>query len=118
MKPGEAGMGFSSRRAKELKELIDLNRDDDRRQVSSRALGISDKDKLPYREAGKLLEEKIQADPSFCTALYDIMGIRRRFMFQYGVDLREQIAQNLVRLREAEVEGARRLMDEPVQEPS
>ncbi len=118
MKPGDAGMGFSSRRAKELKELIDLHRDDDRRQVSSKVLGISDKDKLPYREAGKILEDKIQSDPAFCTALYDIMGIRRRFMFQYGVDLREQIAQNLARLREAEIEGARRLMEEPVAEPS
>jgi len=102
MKASQGDNGFSSRRAKQLRELIDISCDDDNRTISSKALGIGAKSPLSYFEAGLVLEDKIQKDPSFCLELYNIMGIGRHFMFQSGVDMLEQIKTNTALLAESD----------------
>lgn len=99
MVTGDEGKGFTARRTKALRELVDLE-DCDKRCVTSTALGIGDP--VSYREAGIILEAKIQSDPDFALALYDLMGVRRQFMFKPGVDLREQIAENTRLVRDGE----------------
>jgi hypothetical protein len=98
MKTGDEGQGFTSRRAKTLRELLDLTLDEDRRQAWSDTLGVAQEDKLSYRELGLLLEQRLRTDAEFCKNLYEVMGIRRQFMFQRGVDFRAQIAANRQRL--------------------
>lgn len=102
MRTGDEGKGFKSPRAKALRDMIDLDLNQDRRLASSRALGVSPEDKLTYQELGEVLEYRISSDESFRKELYDIMGIREQFMFRNGVDLRQQFAENATRLAELE----------------
>lgn len=93
-KTGDDGMGFSSKRAKTLRDLVDVQLDVNRRLCSSSSLGISPDAKLSYYEAGQVLEHKLQTDPAFAAQVYEVMGVRRQTMFQRGVDFRQQIADN------------------------
>lgn len=102
---GEAGKGFLAPRAKALRELVGLQKDGENRQVWSKPLGIGDKSRLSYFEAGRVLEAKIQADPEFRHQLYEIMGIRRRRMFQPGIDYLAQIDSHFQDLVHAEEEA-------------
>jgi hypothetical protein len=79
-------------KAKRLREVIDLTVSTDSRTASSVLLGIGPKSKVKYREAGQILEEKLQSDEEFRNALYAETGIRRRYLFQPDVDYPEQIA--------------------------
>lgn len=87
---GESGIGFYANHTKALRELIDLDVSDN--MVTSDALDI--KSAVPIREAGFILEEKLQSDQTFATDLYSLLEIRRQFMFKPGVDLRTQIKEN------------------------
>lgn len=97
--PASKGGGIATRRAKRLRDLIDLNKDDDKRTVWSDALGISQDDPMSYTEAGVLLEDKIAAEPEFARDLYDIMEIQRYGTFQPGIDLRDQISDRIKLIR-------------------
>ncbi len=77
--------------AKRLRAVIDLEVDRDTRKVWCSELGIKQKDKLRYREAGAVLEAKLRDDPGFRDALYAETGIRRRYLFQPGIDYLEQV---------------------------
>ena len=112
MKPGDSGKGLTSARAKALRELIDLNKDGDRRMLTSTTLGIPDTDPLSYYDAGVLLEKKIKTDSEFAHNIYEILGIRRRFMFQPGIDIRKQFVENANRLRAAEQTKAQKMLEE------
>lgn len=104
MKASQGNNEFSSRRAKQLRALIDLSPDSDNRYVSSKFLGISENDKLSYFEAGLVLEERIQSDDAFRLELYTIMGIQQQFMFQIGKDMLLQFAENSAAMRACETQ--------------
>lgn len=61
------------------------------KRVASDVLEITEDDPLNYAEAGRKLEEKIQADKSFRDLLYPLLGIQRRYLLKPGIDYREQI---------------------------
>lgn len=94
MRPGEAGKGFSTQRAKDLRDLLDLGLDENKRKAWSKTLGVSSDDRMTYQKLGELLEAKIQSDAEFRKNLYSILGIRRRYLFKPGVDMLDQIAEN------------------------
>lgn len=79
------------KQAKRLRAIIDLELEKDTRKVWCSALGIAQKSKVRYREAGKILEHKLANDEQFRNSLYAECGIRRRFLFRPDLDFREQI---------------------------
>jgi hypothetical protein len=97
------GVSFSANRAKRLHSLVEIY-GSDRRVCWSPVLGISEDSKVSYLEAGIILEEKLRQDPAFRGALYEVMGIQQRFLFQPGVDYDQQIAQHAT-LQRAESES-------------
>lgn len=88
---GDAGKGFSGGRARQVRELIDIHKDSDKRKMWSKTLGIGKDDQLSYFEAGQVLERKIQADSEFRHQLYELLGIRQRRLFEPGVEYLQQI---------------------------
>ncbi len=94
---GKEGKEFGGARAKQLRDFIHFEDGDDR-TISIPELDINDP--IPYRDAGEVLEARIQSDPTFATELYSLMGIRRQFMFKKGVDMREQIKENIARVQD------------------
>jgi hypothetical protein len=102
-KTGDSGgKGFTTRRAKELADLIDLHQDNDRRVVWSKRLGIPEKRKESFFVAGRILEDMIQSDQQFADDLYGIMGIKKRFLFEPGNDWRDQADRHMQRLKAQE----------------
>jgi hypothetical protein len=83
--------GFSAGRARSLRELVDISKDDNRRLVWSDALGISHDDRMSYSQAGQILETKITTDESFRRDLYNLLDIQRCRLFAIGVDYQTQI---------------------------
>jgi hypothetical protein len=79
--------------AKRLREVTGLRfvGEKSKGTVVSDVLEISEDDPLNFTEAGRKLEDKIQADKSFRDALYPLMGVQRRFLLQPEVDYRSQI---------------------------
>ncbi len=80
-----AGYG-DSMIGKQIDKVIDLHVNKDNRKVWSSTLGIPEKSPVKWREAGAMLEER----PDLLYPLYDILGIRRRFLFTPGIDFRKQ----------------------------
>lgn len=78
--------GFEGTIGTKIAQVIDLHVNKDNRKVWSKALGISEKSPVKWREAGAMLEDR----PDLLYPLYDILGIRRRFLFQPGIDFRKQ----------------------------
>lgn len=75
-----------------LKELTGLRLvNESKKLVSADSLGISSESPLNYREAGQVLEVKIQEDKSFRDLLYPLMGVRRRHLFVPKQDYRSQM---------------------------
>ena len=103
---------FTPARAKKLFNLIELY-PANARQCWSPVLGISEKDKLSYYEAGEILERKIQQDVDFRRQLYELLEIPLRYMFQPGVDYQAQIEDHR-RIREQETRLLRLPDDSPV----
>jgi hypothetical protein len=77
------------KKAKRIWDILDVHPMDERR-VWSQKLGISAKRPVSYRDFGALLEAKLAADGEFRNALDAECGIRRRYLFQPGMDFREQ----------------------------
>jgi hypothetical protein len=100
---GDAASGLSSRKAKAVYALCELEHDKEGAKVWSKALGVSQKDRLGYSEFGHVLEAKIRSDVEFEIELYSLLGIRRYAMFETGVDFREQIRRNTEKFKAAEV---------------
>lgn len=73
---------------RELHDLLGLQVTEGR--VACAALGISEKKRMDARKAGELLEDRLQADAAFRDALYPLLGIRRRRIFQPGVEYTTQ----------------------------
>lgn len=109
----------NTRQSKQLKNILYIEGGYDRRYCYSPTLGVSQNDKISWREMGQLIEEKINSDREFRDELYPILGIRRRFMYRPGVDFRDliqeaksvkceladknhEIESNLQKLRESE----------------
>jgi hypothetical protein len=69
------------KRARRIWDILAVHPAGDDRRVWSQKLGISDKDKVSYREFGQLLEERLSWDDGFRDALYAECGIRRRCLF-------------------------------------
>lgn len=86
-------------RRKKVDELIGLHCTEKSQMCWSEQLGIPDSDPVSYREAGRILEAKIDSDQSFRDALYPLMGIRRRVLYKSGIEYREQMkeAQDIAR---------------------
>lgn len=80
-----------SGRKKMLDSVLDLHCSEKAQTCWSPILGIPEDDPKSYREAGKLLEVKLDTDQTFRDALYPLMGIRRRVIYQPGVEYREQM---------------------------
>jgi hypothetical protein len=79
------------KRAKRLREVLDLTLDGDTKKVYSPTLGIPQKERVKPREAGAILEQKLKDDVDFRNALYAETGVRRRYLFCPDLDYREQI---------------------------
>jgi RecA/RadA recombinase len=79
--------------AKRLKTLTGIRHVGEVSQgrIASDTLEITADDPLNYTEAGQKLEEKIQADKGFRDELYPLLGVQRRYLFQKGIDYRDQI---------------------------
>jgi hypothetical protein len=77
------------KKAKRIWDILDVH-PMDHRQVWSQKLGITAKRSVSYRDFGALLEAKLAVDGEFRNALYAECGIRRRYLFQPGMDFREQ----------------------------
>lgn len=77
---------WSETRKKQIAEIVDLHVNRDSRRCWSKALGIGEKSSVKWREAGAILEEH----PEVLNALYNILGIRRRYLFEPGIDFRKQ----------------------------
>jgi hypothetical protein len=76
-------------KAKRIYEILDIHLGDER-TAWSKTLGISAKDAVSYRQFGEFLEARLAIDSEFRNALYAECGIRRRYLFQPGMDFREQ----------------------------
>lgn len=90
-----------------LHDLLGLKVSEGR--VSCDALGIPDSKKVDMRRAGEMLEEKLQADGAFRDELYPLLGVRRRKIFQPGVEYKDQT-------EVAEAEGMAADADRPEEE--
>jgi hypothetical protein len=73
-----------------LRRCRECPADGDKRRVWSSVLGMSAHSKISYREFGQLLQEKLAQDEGFRNALSAECGIRRRYLFQPGLDFRQQ----------------------------
>jgi hypothetical protein len=89
------------KRAKRLREVIELTVDPDTRKVWSPTLGIAQKEKVRIREAGEILEKKLHGDAAFRNALYAETGIRRRYLFRPELDYRDQVKEAIKLAAEA-----------------
>lgn len=96
MVAGRDGKNFSAERAKALRDFLEFEEDDDK-LLRSRPCGIEEF--VPYRQAGILLEEKIQSDDEFTKKLYSLLNIRRQFLFKPGIDMRDQIRENITKVK-------------------
>jgi hypothetical protein len=112
MRTGDSGKGFSAKRAKALRELIDIHAEGDKKTAWSKTLGISSDDRLPWLQAGRILEQKIQTDTEFRLALYDILDIRQRRLFKYAVDMQDQINEYHGEIVASEASAATRISSE------
>lgn len=79
-------------RRKKIEEVVGLHCTDSTKKCWSDQLGISEDEPMSYREAGKILEAKIDSDEKFRDALYPLMGIRRRVLYRSGVCYKEQMS--------------------------
>lgn len=80
-----------TKQAKLLADVLVIEGGDDRRYCWSPTLGVPKDSKISWREMGNLLENELQRNDSFRDSLYPVLGIRRRFMYQPGVDYRQQM---------------------------
>jgi hypothetical protein len=90
-----------------VENIVDLHVNRDSRTVWSSALRIPEKKPVSWREGGAALEER----PDLLYPLYDVLGIRRRYLFQPGIDFRKQVAflaaqRDEARVREAAAQPA------------
>ena len=79
-------------RKRRLNDLLELHLTDKSKTCWSPVLGISQDSPLSYREAGVVLEDKIDSDKTFRDLLYPLVGIRRRTMYAPGTDFRDQMS--------------------------
>jgi hypothetical protein len=105
------------KRARRLREVIDLTVDKDTRKVWSPTLGIQQRAKVKFREAGAILEEKLAASQEFRDALYAETGIRRRYLFKAHMDYRDQIEEAVKLAAKAEVEAEQQQAASPFGAP-
>lgn len=75
-------------RWKKIEEFLDLKAERSKgNMVWSRALGIPSEDKVPFNQAGAMLEER----PDILNRLHALLGIRERFEFEPGKDFQQQM---------------------------
>lgn len=90
------------KKAKQVREVLEIEADRDLRRASCSALGVKSKSKLRYQELGVVLEEKIASDPEFAKRLYAETYVRRRNILKEGVDYDIQMEEAARANREAE----------------
>jgi hypothetical protein len=80
-----------TKQAKMLQDVIQIYQNERTSLCWSPVLGISEQDRLPKRELGFILEQKIQQDETFRADLYSVLGIRRRYLYKAGIDYLKMI---------------------------
>jgi hypothetical protein len=103
-------------RWKKIEPYLDLHAERSKgNMIWSTALGISPDDKVPFRTAGEMLEQR----PDILNHIHGLLGIRERFVFQPGKDFKAQLDQ-AKQLSEQQTktvdESDPDLLEEPVEE--
>ena len=78
-----------NRASKLLNDLFYIEGNDDRRHCWCKDLGVNEKSKISWAEMGQVLEDRLATDHALADALYPLLGIRRRPMYQSGTDYRD-----------------------------